>query len=162
MNRTFRSGAIGALLDEYERAAADLKIILENLSQKTFEEIFDSETKDEDCRSIFTIMKHVVAAGYGYGNQIRIFLGIAPHKPEYKIETPQDAIRMLDKVLTFTANSVEGKWNMTEDEIIATRRETRWGFYDIEMMFEHAIVHILRHRRQIEKFLTSNKKTFEA
>lgn len=162
MNKTFRSGAIGALLDEYERAAIDLKLILENLSQKTFEEIFDRETKDEDCRSILTIMKHVVAAGYGYGNQIRNFLGIAPHKPEYKIETPLEAIRLLDKVLTFTANSVEGKWNLTEDEIIATRRETRWGFYDIEMMFEHAIVHILRHRRQIEKFLLSKKTSLEA
>ena len=73
-----------------------------------------------------------------------------------KIDTPRDAIRMLEKVLTFSANSVEGKWNLTESEIIATRRETKWGLYDIEMMFEHAIVHILRHRRQIEKFLLSD------
>ena len=29
-----------------------------------------------------------------------------------------------------------------------------WGqYYDIEQLFEHAIVHILRHRRQIERFL---------
>ena len=28
-----------------------------------------------------------------------------------------------------------------------------WGqSYDIEQMTEHAIVHVLRHRRQIEKF----------
>lgn len=156
MTKTFRTGAIGALMDEYERASEDLKNILQNLPQDKFEKIYDSGTQDEDCRSILTIMKHVVAAGYGYGNQIRIFLGFTPHKPEYKIETPHDAIRMLEKVLTFTANSIEGKWNMTEAEIIATRRETRWGLYDIEMMFEHAIVHILRHRRQIEKFLISD------
>jgi hypothetical protein len=156
MTKTFRAGAIGALMDEYERASEDLKNILQNLPQDKFEKIYDSGTQDEDCRSILAIMKHVVAAGYGYGNQIRIFLGFTPHKPEYKIETPHDAIRMLEKVLTFTANSIEGKWNMTEAEIIATRRETRWGLYDIEMMFEHAIVHILRHRRQIEKFLISD------
>lgn len=157
MSKTYRTGAIGALMDEYERAAEDLKKILENLSQDLFVKIYDRDTMDEDCRSIFTIMKHVVAAGYGYGNQIRIFLGFTPHMPEYKIETPRDAIRMLEKVLTFTANSVEGKWNLTESEIIATRRETKWGLYDIEMMFEHAIVHILRHRRQIEKFLSTNE-----
>ncbi len=30
---------------------------------------------------------------------------------------------------------------------------TSWGqVYDIEQIMEHAIVHILRHRRQIEKF----------
>ena len=29
-----------------------------------------------------------------------------------------------------------------------------WGqLYDVEQIFEHAIVHILRHRRQIERFL---------
>jgi hypothetical protein len=29
-----------------------------------------------------------------------------------------------------------------------------WGqSYDVEQLFEHAIVHILRHRRQIERFL---------
>ncbi len=156
--RTFRTGAIGALMDEYERAAEELKNILKDIPQEIFEKIYDRNTTDEDCRSILTITRHVVAAGYGYGNQIRIFLGFTPHKPEYKIETPHDAIRMLEKVLTFTANSVEGKWNLSESEIIATRRETRWGLYDIEMMFEHAIVHILRHRRQIEKFILSDQQ----
>ena len=30
----------------------------------------------------------------------------------------------------------------------------KWGqTYDPEQLFEHAIVHILRHRRQIERFL---------
>jgi hypothetical protein len=30
----------------------------------------------------------------------------------------------------------------------------RWGqTYDVEQLMEHAIVHILRHRRQIERFL---------
>ena len=31
--------------------------------------------------------------------------------------------------------------------------QVRWGQkYDVEQLFEHAIVHILRHRRQIELF----------
>ncbi len=159
MNKVYRTGAIGALMDEYERAAEDLKKILETLPQELFIKIYDYETADEDCRSILTIMKHVVRSGYGYCNQIRLFLGFTPHLPEYKIDTQHDAIRMLEKVLTFTANSVEGKWNMGESEIAATKAETRWGLYNIEMMFEHAIVHILRHRRQIEKFLIKEQQT---
>ncbi|MEW6195334.1 MAG: DinB family protein [Bacteroidota bacterium] len=154
--KTFRTGAIGALMDEYERAALDLKNVIEKLPQDKFVKIYDHNTLDEHCRSIITIMKHVVAAGYRYGNQIRIFLGLVPIIPEYKIETPRDAIRALDKVLTFTANTIEGHWNMDENQIVATRQETKWGLYDIEMMFEHAIVHLLRHRRQIEKFLISD------
>ena len=35
----------------------------------------------------------------------------------------------------------------------ALKIKTGWGqLYDIEQLTEHAIVHILRHRRQIEKF----------
>jgi len=35
----------------------------------------------------------------------------------------------------------------------AKKMKTSWKqFYDIEQMMEHAIVHILRHRRQIERF----------
>lgn len=30
----------------------------------------------------------------------------------------------------------------------------RWGqLYDVEQLMEHAIVHVLRHRRQVESFL---------
>lgn len=155
--KIFRTGAIGALMDEYERTASNLKVLIDKLPQDKFVRILDPDTTDEDCRSILTIMKHVIASGYSYSNQVRIFLGIAPIVPEYKIETPHDAIRALDKLLTFTANTIEGNWNMTENQIIATRSETKWGSYDIEMMFEHAIVHILRHRRQIEKFLIFEK-----
>ncbi len=35
----------------------------------------------------------------------------------------------------------------------AVRFESRWKQpYDIEQMLEHAIVHILRHRRQLERW----------
>jgi len=35
----------------------------------------------------------------------------------------------------------------------------RWGqLFDVEQLMEHAIVHILRHRRQIEKFLIALQK----
>ena len=34
-----------------------------------------------------------------------------------------------------------------------------WGqLYDIEQLMEHAIVHILRHRRQVERFMLAYAK----
>lgn len=152
--RNFRSGSIGALMDEYERAASDLITILENLPADKFTKIYDPSTSDKNCKSVNSIMAHVIDAAYRYANQIRIFLALVPVKPDFRIDSVNDSIRALNKVLTFTANSVEGFWNLTRDQILATRQQTKWGLYDIEMMFEHAIVHILRHRRQIEKFLS--------
>lgn len=40
MERTFRPGAIGALMDEYERVALELKNLLSTISQEEFIKIF--------------------------------------------------------------------------------------------------------------------------
>jgi len=43
---------------------------------------------------------------------------------------------------------------MTDEEIESIIIPSRWGVtYNLEQLLEHAIVHILRHRRQIEKFM---------
>ncbi len=154
MNKTFRPGAIGALMDEYERAALDLKNLLVTIKQEEFVKIVDPNTKDEDCKSIQTIMKHVVRSGYVYADQICRFLEKKIANHEYYIYNTVHAIDELERVLNFTSDIVEDHLRMTGKEILATRMETKWGQYDIEMMFEHAIVHVLRHRRQIEKFLS--------
>ncbi len=157
MEKIYRPGAIGALMDEYERVALELKNLLSTVTQQEFVKICDPVTKDEDCRSIQTIMKHVVRAGYGYIDQICVFLDkhVADHS--YHIYNVFHSIDELDKMIEETARTVDDKFKMSDEEILATRMETRWGLYNIEMMFEHAIVHILRHRRQIEKFLASQK-----
>ena len=53
-------GAIGALLDEYERSIIELKKVITSISKEELIEIVDKETKDEDCRSIQRILSHVV------------------------------------------------------------------------------------------------------
>ena len=45
------------------------------------------------------------------------------------------------------------KMNLEESDNVK-KLTTRWGqMYNIEQLLEHAIVHVLRHRRQIERFL---------
>jgi uncharacterized damage-inducible protein DinB len=156
MDKTFRPGNIGALMDEYERASIDLRKLILSFSQKEFEKILDDKTEDEDCRSVQTIMNHVVAAGYRYLNQINVFLKQEQITPNFQVTSPLSAIKEFDKMLSLTSEAVKNNLSIKYEEVEAARIETRWGFYDIEMMFEHAIVHILRHRRQIEKLTQQN------
>ena len=65
------SGTTGALLDEYERAIKDLKEVLKTVAPIELTTIADDKTIDEDCRSIQTILSHVVRSGYGYAIYVR-------------------------------------------------------------------------------------------
>jgi len=42
---------------------------------------------------------------------------------------------------------------MSEEEVLALSFPVRWGpTYDPEMILEHAVCHLLRHRRQLERW----------
>jgi uncharacterized damage-inducible protein DinB len=155
MSKTLRKGGVGAMMDEYERAAADLSTILRRISDEEFERVRDLETQDEGCRSIQTIMHHVVRAGYGYASYIREAFGEEPNRPDLPLGKRQEALDRLEVMLAYTSATLEGKWEMSDEQITSVRMASRWGVvYDLEQLLEHAIVHILRHRRQIERFLT--------
>lgn len=152
--KNYRKGAIGAMMDEYERAAFELKTVVESAGKNEYERIADAETEDESCRSIQTIMSHVVGAGYAYANYIRGYFSMESEPLENKQTAYENIGSEIEKMLDYTARTLEGRWEMTDEEITNAVIKTRWGVtYDIEQLLEHAIVHILRHRRQIEKFL---------
>jgi uncharacterized damage-inducible protein DinB len=155
--KVYRKGAIGALLDEYERAVEELKSIINQVSESDYEKIFDAETSNEDCRSIQTIMSHVVRACYGYANSIRKAFSIDFQPYRHKKLSKVEVIECLEVAMTYTETTLEGSWEMSEKEMMETLMRTHWGvIYDIEQLLEHAIVHILRHRRQIEKLLAKS------
>jgi uncharacterized damage-inducible protein DinB len=154
MTKEYRPGAVGALMDEYERAAGDLARTVAGLSDEEFERVRDAETTDEDCRSIATILNHVVRATYGYADMIRAALGQESARPAIAAMSLGESLERFEAALAYTAETLEGRWRMTDDEIMAVRMAARWGpAYDLEQLLEHAIVHVLRHRRQIERFL---------
>jgi uncharacterized damage-inducible protein DinB len=153
MRESYRSGAIGALMDEYERAASELKRLIEQIPEDDFVRVVDVQTKDEDCRSAQTIMSHVVRAGYGYADYIREQFSIASTRPQLKLLSREESLEQLDAALRYTAETLEGRWEMSDEEIARTVINSRWGVvYNVESLLEHAVVHILRHRR-IEKFI---------
>jgi hypothetical protein len=149
-----RTGAKGALLDEYEKALLELKQVISDVSPKELTLPVDKTTTDQNCVSIQSILTHVVYAGYTYANYIRK-LKKAPFKLWEKAARPviveynNDLNQMfLYTIETFGFFTEEETMQPTNDKILS-----HWGqAYDIEQMWEHAIVHVLRHRRQIEKF----------
>jgi hypothetical protein len=65
-----------------------------------------------------------------------------------------EAVAKIDGMLDYTAEALNGQWEMSDEEIVSIEIDSGWGVkYDLEQMLEHAIVHILRHRRQIERLI---------
>jgi uncharacterized damage-inducible protein DinB len=154
MRTTYRKGPIGALMDEYERAAWELKHLIERISEEDAVRIVDAQTSDEACRSVQTIMSHVVNAGFGYADYIRAVFAIPSTRPEKKLLSWQESLERIEPMLAYTVETLEGKWEMTDDEIAAAVINSGWGVrYDIEQLLEHAVMHVWRHRRQIDKFI---------
>lgn len=156
MTKTYRQGgAIGALLDEYERAIADLLQVIETIPDEALAVIVDPNTHDEDCRSVQRVLSHVVHAGYGYANSILNLKDRDAVRPAKTFHhTTKDYVNDLNGVFSFTEKVlIQFKEDELEQHDNALKIKAGWGqIYDIEQMMEHAIVHILRHRRQIEKF----------
>ena len=157
MTKIYRQGAIGALLDEYERAITDLKKVIGAIPDNALTIIVDRQTADENCRSVQTILSHVVSSGYGYAISIDNLKGHNLARPAKTSRlTTQEYLDDLTNVFSFTENIFkELKDNELEQFDDSLKIKSGWGqLYDIEQMTEHAIVHILRHRRQIERFKT--------
>ncbi|GAB5554475.1 MAG: hypothetical protein Sapg2KO_40660 [Saprospiraceae bacterium] len=157
MKKEYRTnGAIGALLDEYEKSVNELKEVIVNLTTSELTKIVDEETKDEDCKSIQKILSHVVESGYAYVIEIRKSLGESVNyfSKELLGSTNEYAVA-LEKMFAYNEKLFEDYPNIKLEEYDSSAKfKVRWGqLYDVEQMYEHAIVHILRHRRQIERFI---------
>ncbi|MCC6743990.1 MAG: DinB family protein [Acidobacteria bacterium] len=154
MPRTYRNGPLGALMDEYERAAAELLSVIGSIDDAEFEAIRDTETQDPNCHSIQTISKHVVVAGYGYAGMLRNIWAVEHRaKRQTKLKRREVAPRM-NEMLAYTVDTFEGRWNTPIHKLLSTNIQTGWGqTFDVDQLMEHAVMHVHRHRRQIERFL---------
>ena len=151
----YRQGATGALLDIYEQAIRDFKKVIEDLSDDVLTMHIDAHTTDENCKSLQTILSHVVSSGYSYAIYIHNLKEHQTERPEKTFhETTKEYLEDLDQVFSYTESVFKDiKDHELEQFDDAKKIMTSWGqLYDIEQLMEHAIVHILRHQRQIEKF----------
>lgn len=155
MKKIYRQGALGALMDEYERATLELQRLVEQISNEDFLRVVDPHTSDENCRSVQTIIAHVVSAGYGYADYIRQAFALPSTRLSQGLLAHEEALTQLEAMLAYTAQTLACRWQMTQEEVDNTTLPTTgWEVtYNLEQLLEHAIVHVLRHRRQIEKFI---------
>lgn len=150
------NGAIGAILDEYEKAILELQEVINQVTNKELIVIVDHDTKDSNCRSIQTILAHVVKAGYGYVIEIRRSKGEPiDFKDFITFNSIVEYQSELDKMFEYNEKLFADYPGLKlEERNPENKISVKWGQqYDAEQLFEHAIVHILRHRRQIERFL---------
>lgn len=150
----FQQNAITVLLAEYKKAIFELQEVIEYISDEDLIFVFDSETTNPDCKSIQTILTHVISAGYSYCIYIQNHRNINSVRPARVFHSASaNYLKDLAAVIKFTEDTFSTIFdNELEEFDEAKKIHTRWGqSYDIEQLMEHAIVHILRHRRQIEK-----------
>ncbi len=152
MQKTYRKGAIGAMTDEYEKALDELKTVLLRIPDDEFKKIYNNQA-DRDFQSIRNLVLHIIRSGYVYANHIRKRFGNNYTVPEIEIIKTEQGIYKLDEMFDYTVETFEDKWLLTDDELLNTIIKTSWTTYDLEAIIEHAIVHILRHRLQIEKMI---------
>lgn len=148
----YRIGATGSLMDEYERALFELKSVVQNIDEVNYSQIIEGES--EHCCSIEVIMNHVVGAGRRYSNYIREALSMETFPVVEKKIALDEIASEIDKMFAYTVEIFDGRWKDLDEEMTSVYMDSRWGIrYNIDQMLEHAIVHTLRHRRQIQKFL---------
>lgn len=155
--KNFRTnGAVGALLDEYERMLAELLALLDTVSPAELTATADSDTSDPDCRSIQTVLTHVVRSGYGYAICIRNHQGEnLPLRNRTTLASVSEYQAALRAMFIYNEQVFSDYPDMPlETYASADKILVSWGQrYDVEQLMEHAILHIMRHRRQIERFL---------
>ena len=147
-----------AILDEYARAIRELQNILEEIPQERY--VSATDLSDDEFPAMREIMEHVVGAANRYVDYIEDAIAKTEDKSsrqhQFLFGTPAEGLqslwdgfhRMVD-----TLGLIKDRSD-TDEELAAMSVTTRWGqTYDIEQMLEHAICHILRHRRQVERWL---------
>jgi hypothetical protein len=142
-------------MDEYARAAEDFCRVVENFDPGRF--VAERASRDANTVSPHSICVHACGAAHRYAHYIRRAQGV-DYVDRYDLEpsrigSPRDVRGLLAEAIRFTEATVEPLLNATEDEIQALSFTVRWGpRYDPEMILEHAVCHVLRHRRQLERW----------
>ena len=155
MSKPYRPGAVGALLDLYEGAIADLQRTIADISDEELVTVVDNKTSNPKCRSVQTILSHVVSSGYGDAVDIRRLKGETIEYPENVFRKRiADYEKDLNELFIFILDTFKNIQDAELEQFDSDKKiKTYWGqIYDIEQLTEHAIVHVMRHRRQIEKF----------
>jgi len=159
------TGTTKALLYEYKKAIDELMQVITPLTREEIIRARDNVTSDPNCISIQTILSHLVYAGYAYIVFIENHAGqTAERQPKLYFETAGDYIKALNDLFDYSLKVFTDHPSLPlHEEDNKKKIVTNWGQeFDIEQMMEHAIVHILKHRRQIQRMLAEGNSALVA
>ncbi len=154
-----QKGAVNALIDIYEKCMKDLQSTLSKIPDAELSMITDAQTPDENCRSLRTILAHVVNSGYAYAIYVNNIRNEVLERPAKKLHSSiENFCNDLDGVISFTRKIFDDIADAELEEFDDSKKmkTSRGQYYDIEQIMEHAIVHVLRHDRQIKKIIERN------
>lgn len=155
-----RKGALGALMDLYEEEAAFfLQTINNQVTDQLWSHVMDETTKDPDCKSIQTVCEHMVGAADYYVNLVKKAEGAEVPKPSpIKLPNKSDFQPAFLNSLNGQKEYLEGRWEMSDEDIEKIVIKTGWGnVLDPESLLEHAVLHVMRHHRQVLRWLKETK-----
>lgn len=150
-----RPGPFGTLMDEYARAAADFCAVVEGFDTEVYTRGRGGD--DEHTASAHALCAHVCGAARRYSEYIRKALGL-PHVDRYEaplglVASPADVRPALGAAMRYTEEGLADLYDDPREAHEIVTFLVAWGpRYDPEMILEHAIVHLLRHRRQLERW----------
>lgn len=150
-----RPGPFGALMDEYARAAEDFCRVALGFDASRF--AAERKSDDANTASPRAICAHVCGAAHRYAHYVRKercvdFIERFDFDAS-RLTSPRDVRALVAEAVQFTESTVEPLLTATDADIQALSFTVRWGpRYDPEMILEHAVCHLLRHRRQLERW----------
>ena len=146
-----------ALLDVYRKALNELITLITPLSDAQLCAIADPHTPDPDCVSIQSILRHIVQSGYGY--TVFVEHAVGQHdaqRPEPQtVQSAKQYVSKLNSMFIYCEQCFQKNAPAIAQHLDEGNRiNTPWGqIFDIDQMMSHAIVHVLRHHRQIVRFI---------
>jgi len=151
----YRYRGARALVLLHERALRDLLPVWRRAKAA---EIRLPSTKDPDYASLETLLQHALRSARGYMTWLCEKLGL----PEPGIDPAPEAPRVEQEAERFIQYLLE-RWRLpladVEEARFGATHKTRWGEdMSLEGMLEHAVMHPIRHRFQLEELMEAQGK----
>jgi len=151
----FRSRAVDSLVELHER---EMRAFLEVWGRYVASGLPLPEAHgDESYASHDRLGGHVLFAARGYLTRIGEWVG----RPVTDVDGCQDPGEALSRAEAFASDVLAAYRRhlaeVTTEELEAQVHRTRWGeLMSVENLLEHAVVHPMRHRLQLERILAGS------
>ncbi len=156
LDRPGQAGPMGALMDLYAEAAESFCAVADTLPAGNFSVERPGAPRHTQSRRMVCV--HVVKAARFYADTIRKARGL-PHEERYQLpagalQSPGETRALLAEALRYTEGALDGLYGAPEASIDAIAFDPGWGgTWNPDMLLEHAVCHLLRHRRQLQRWV---------